>query len=652
VKLQVLGDHPLAHNADGSLKHHIGAVFPDEATLITGPGIHALLKLQYLEHVEGRIGGPLARDERRARLDRSVDLTMREDTVYIRPDGERMDLAFAADELLQQVVPKPMIRFLGILDENVRQAVKQRGECWRINTLPRSAEEMKRMIRAARGALGAGAVYYHSMEAGTRYLTFQEFSRLGQLPAAQLAACLCEVQSYSARLNEQDRPEVSFFEAEGGLGPADFAGLDFSLVTEGKLREMYRALKDKFQAATKPEFRTDDDENVSWRLAMFMALLGAGGRDEVSEEILLGLSPEFHLRVQWLPGARLESGELIYDSVFDDPPPPGPEGESLCDEKVRSFIFNLLREQNYQVEYLNIARLPESLSFREAQKGRATGTAVHSRKQGRRGVYVAELKEAGRPRETVKFLRMQKWDVREHLEDGKDLLRAMTEAQEYTEYVLDRHFGCKQLGMDLLPIRTGTVTEHWGAQLLRLTYFERDYAYGLATDKIPPSRYSRPGYALRLARLLGQAAALNVVVGRVSLDGGVLFDDGDEVAVEDQPGLPERIIVADNSGSFADYVHELEHFAAGYAKVVSSRAKVAPDLRGFSRSYLAALAERLEWLQEQYRQRRRAFDTLFRHRKHDPGSFADRWEKVLARLDQAKPGRFIEACREALKGVV
>ena len=51
----------------------------------------------------------------------------------------------------------------------------------------------------------------------------------------------------------------------------------------------------------------------------------------------------------------------------------------------------------------------------------------------------------------------------------------------------------------------------------------------MATDKLPLDRYSRPGYALKFAALLGRAAAASLIVGR-SFDGTrPAFDDGDEV---------------------------------------------------------------------------------------------------------------------------
>ena len=174
---------------------------------------------------------------------------------------------------------------------------------------------------------------------------------------------------------------------------------------------------------------------------------------------------------------------------------------------------------------------------------------------------------------------MQKWGIREHLDDGKQLLDAIVQSEEYTEYILDRRLGCRQLGMNL-PAHTAAkrISERYTgprrdlpSALIWSPYFERDYIRGMASDKIPPQELADPAFALRLARLLGQAAAPNAIVGRCDLQGRVVFDDGDEVVVENEAGLPIDIIVADQMGTFNDYRTDLEHFAAAYAEPVNCR---------------------------------------------------------------------------------
>jgi hypothetical protein len=79
----------------------------------------------------------------------------------------------------------------------------------------------------------------------------------------------------------------------------------------------------------------------------------------------------------------------------------------------------------------------------------------------------------------------------------------------------------------------------------------------------------------------------------------------------------------------------------------NTRDKVVPDPQGFATTYLDALRDQFPHIQGDYRKRRRAFDTLFKHCKYDPaGSFAYRWECVLRRLDQTNPYALVEAIRQ------
>ena len=59
-------------------------------------------------------------------------MIIEDDSILIRPDPDRMQLAYDADETLQEIVPKHKIKFLYVLNEKIRKAIEQRGECWRI----------------------------------------------------------------------------------------------------------------------------------------------------------------------------------------------------------------------------------------------------------------------------------------------------------------------------------------------------------------------------------------------------------------------------------------------------------------------------------------------------------------------------------------
>ncbi len=76
----------------------------------------------------------------------SVDLIVEDETILIRPDPNDMALSFRADDLLQELVPKHRVRFLLVRNQQVRAAIKERGELWRISPLPKTSDEMKRMI--------------------------------------------------------------------------------------------------------------------------------------------------------------------------------------------------------------------------------------------------------------------------------------------------------------------------------------------------------------------------------------------------------------------------------------------------------------------------------------------------------------------------
>ena len=633
---RIIGEDVLAKDANGKLKSRIATVFPYGNMIVTLPGIHATQRLAYVDLLKQQrteFGlAPVSREEEANEWRNSVDLIMEDDTVLIRPDPDNMEVAFRADDLLQQLVPKHRIRFLLVRNKKVRAAIKQRGECWRISPLPKTPDEMKRMIVGSKIAIHGRELYYYGKAEGTRFLTYEGFAQLGDSDEATLRGHLAEIREFSAGVNRHGRPEVAFFMAGDGFSKADFAPHDFDAMDAASLRSVYESLRRKFHDAVPPEFRRDDVDHLEWRNRMCAALIG---EDEkvFSEESLLGLSSEFFMQIEWLPGGRIEEGELIFDPAFEMAEETNdPELRRLCDEKCRGFIFNFVREFG-DLEYVNIGRVVGSLSYRAAMPGR-------------RDVYIAQVKQHGIPSEIVKIIRMQKWGVREHLNEDKRLLDAIILSEEYTEYILDRRLGCRQLGMNL-PAQTtakriseryvGTRRDMHNASIWS-PYFERDYIRGMATDKIPLRKLANAEFALRFARLLGQSVAPNMIVGRCGPQGRVVFDDGDEVVIENEAGMPIEIVVADQMGTFADYRTNLEHFAAEYAEPVNRRLALLTDPEEFAALYVNAFVTRFAKIQFEYRKRKRAFDTLFKNRHRDEaGSFAYRWERVLDRLRRAAP---------------
>jgi hypothetical protein len=646
--LRIVGEDLFPKDGGAEPTSRIATLFPRAAAMVTLPGIHATQRLAYLDLVnEERATRGLAkltRQDEDAETANSVDLIVEGDAILIRPDPANMPLAFEADELLQEIVAKHRVKFLNVRNARVHDAIKRRGECWRVTPLPKSPPEMKQMIAASRIGIHGEPIYYYNKATGTRFLTCQEFTRFDRLDEDALRRQLTEVREFCGRINPRGKPEVDFFTADESFGKADFAACDFGQLGADELKGTYGRLREKFRGAVRPEFRQDNPENLEWRNAMCAALLGHEEEELVSEETLLGLSSEFFMQIQWLPGGRIEQGELIFDPIFDQARQAAcdREIERFYDEKSRGFIYNFVREYG-DLEYVNIGRVIGSLSRRRPM-------------QGRREVYIAEVKQRNSQQEIASIIRMQKWGVREHLDEGEDLLEAILKCDDYTEYVLDRRLGCRQLGMNL-PVRVtakriaeryyGKQTRYHGAQIWS-PYLERDYIAGIATDKIPNHRFASDVFASGFARLLGRAAAPNMIVGRCDAEEGhVLFDDGDEVVLENEQGLPTRIIVADRTGTFADYRRELQAVAAEYAEPVNDRVEHLADPRMFAGVYLGAFMERFSNIQEEYRQRKRAFDTLFRHRNRDEaGSFAYRWEKVLERLSHTDPRQLAELIRD------
>lgn len=652
MELKLIGPHPFAVDAQGQPATRIGTVFPEHGVLYTqAPGVHAWQRLAFLDLLNAeraRQGQPpltpLAEEEI---CSNSADLIFDPNQILIRPNPERMDLAFAADEVLHSLVSKRQIVFLSVSDPRVQDAIKQRGECWRMSSLPATREDKKKMVFGSKVGIGGLPIYFYNRLTGTRWLTYAEFEKLGQLDAAGLAAHLQEIADHCISRNRLDRPEVGFFAADlRHFGPRVFAGAGYDQLSPAELRARFETIRAHFHSAVHEAFRRDDCENKAW-CERIMATLFLDGNEAQTEYPLTGLSPEFHMHVEWLPGGRIEDGEFMFDPVFEEAAahPEDAELQRLCDPRAKGIIFNLIRDYG-DLDYINVGRVPESLSIDRPQT------------LGRRGVYLAELKTRSEPRPMKRFIRLQKWGAWEHLDEGKDLLRSIEESDDYTDFWLDRRLGCRQLLMNL-PCRVvmrRLVECYQGKQMtyqgreIHSTYFERDYLDGIATDKLPLERYARPGYSVKLAQMLGAAAASSIIVGR-SLEQGThpVFDDGDEVVREGEDGLPAELMLGDHSGAFGEYRLPLDTFAPHYARPVNTRDKVLPNPREFGLHYLAAFRAQFGHIQGDYRKRRRAFDTLFKHCRYDRGgSFAYRWECVLRRLDETDADALTAAIRREI----
>ena len=132
-----------------------------------------------------------------------------------RPNENDLEQMLKVDEMLQEVVPKEKIKFLGVLDERVRQYIKDRGELWRINHVPKTKEERITAIAESEAAVGTRKMYYHSMETGINWLTYNEFCSLGELNHMELAKHLNEIRDHAHAKNPQGNPEVASHRVSG-----------------------------------------------------------------------------------------------------------------------------------------------------------------------------------------------------------------------------------------------------------------------------------------------------------------------------------------------------------------------------------------------------------------------------------------------------
>ena len=130
-----------------------------------------------------------------------------------------------------------------------------------------------------------------------------------------------------------------------------------------------------------------------------------------------------------------------------------------------------------------------------------------------------------------------------------------------------------------------------------------------------------------------------------------------EAQVEQQPhnGIRGHIMLHHQKGPvWLQHANDfpqrpLTDFAKEYAEPVNSRVTLLPQPREFAEAYLAALGDWFLHVQGDYRKRRRAFNTLFKHCPYDPaGSFSYRWECVLRRLDQTDIATVVAAIRKQI----
>ena len=647
--MKIIGESIFAKDAEGRLASRIGTMFFRTPGLVTKKGVHAMQRFMWIEALNADLAAagrpPLSPSEEEEELAQSVDLIFTDDAVLIRPDPERMDLALKADEALREFVSKRQIRFLNTHSVKVRSALCERGENWRMARHPISQDDMSALVERSRTAIDCLPVYFYNRATGTRFITAGGYAEVAALSDGEFRRQIEEVVDGLNRRNRLGQPEVDLFPA---VTPPEvrkaLRALKPSELGDAELRRAVDRISTDWRVSLPAELREEDVCNYDWRNAMCQAITrrpNETGADE--RELVSGIAPEFYRQIEWLPGARIDNGEVIFDELYAEAArTQDPELLALCDPRAKALIFNLTRVFG-AVDFINIGRIARSLSRQPSER--------------RGSVYIIQYRDTGSAKAKTMMLRFQKWGVAERLDEGKDLMQAVLESDEYSDYILDRRLMCRQLGMDL-PKRIGfgrfaekyTGHNQYNGITVRTACFVRPYVRGIATDKIPRARYRNPAFALAFARLLGGAAALDMIVGRrSSTSNELLFDHNYEVLLCGADGLPSSIKVTDHAGSFVDYARELDEMVPAYAEAVACRREFVPDFKAFAEAYAAGFAEKVAFTQAAYRSRRKAFDDLFADRPFDTnGSGAYRWSRALARLDRADPAALKAALMEAI----
>lgn len=638
--MKIIGERIFAKDSNGALCSRIGTIFLKGNTLITEKGVHAMQRLLWIKHLNDErkaAGKPeLTLEEEEAEIAESVDLIFTEEFVLIRPDPDRMDLALRADEELQKIVSKRLIRFLNTNALKVRRALMERGENWRMARQPISQEDMAQQIRSSITAIDELPIYYYNRSCGTRYITASGYSYVELLDNEAFRRQIKEVVQGLNKRNRLGQNEIDLFPL---TTPPEIKKALKTLNADDYDDESLRALCMKidldWRMSMPVDLRDETIDNFEWRNAMCHAITRRPNETAAEEqELISGISPEFYRQIEWLPGLRILNGRVVFDSIYDEAVhSPSPEVKAICDLRVKSFLFNTTRLFG-SLDFINIGRISRSLARKPIEGNR------------RGNVYIMQYREHGAAEIKVMMIRLQKWGVSERLDEGKDLLRAIVESDEYSDYVLDRRLMCRQLGMNL-PKRLGfghfTEQYHgdnkYNSMSLRTAYFVRGYVHGLASDKVPVAKLHNPLWATKFAALMGGAAATDMIVGRRnSLTKEVVFDTDYEIVQIGEDSLPHEIRITDHAGSFVDYEGAFEDVIASYARFALSRRDVVSDYPSFVKAYVDAFKAKLVETKAAYQNRRAAFDELFADRPYDTnGSGAYRWKCALKRLELCDP---------------
>ena len=275
--MRILGEKIFAKDAEGRLLTRIGTMFFRTPGLVTTRSVHAMQRMMWLDEVNSARAAagepPLTPEEEEEELAQSVDLIFTEDHVLIRPNPDRMDLAFRADEELQKMVSKRVIRFLNANSKKVREALRERGENWRMARQPISQDDMADLIAKSRVAVDNLPVYYYNHATGTRFITASGYADVEKLPADAFRRQVAEVVAGLNKRNRLGRPEVDLFPTST---PDEirraFKELKPDALDDAALRAECNRIMVEWRMSIPADLREESSANFEWRNEMCYAL--------------------------------------------------------------------------------------------------------------------------------------------------------------------------------------------------------------------------------------------------------------------------------------------------------------------------------------------------------------------------------------------
>ncbi len=621
--ITIIGPDLFAEDNDGKLLSPIASAFPRFRAIVTLRGIHATHAAVLISYLRNKIAGR-GRSKHNLELDDEVyrdmvPLVLRNSLVLIRSDSEDMEHIFDADKLIQVFVPRERIQFTGSDMDDIRRMLRKRGESWRMCTAPRSVREIEDYVRSCRMQVNTGMTIYYSARTGARFLTYEEFMRIRSLlktDSAEAIARLNEIATLFAHRNSWGIRELSFFLPADKIVDCPVVERMASIIKlleAGRVEEtqvIFDSFADNFAERAGASLALDDEKNADWHTTMFCRLFNIDEHE--MEEWALGLSPEFHLNVKWLPGGTVINGELIFDPVTN--------------QRVKGMLSHYWSKTGGCLS-INLGRVELSLTARDISGEE-------------RDVYLVVITTKG-GRESIRLVRHMKYDVLHRLKLGVSIQQAVRDTFTYRNYIADRLLAAAELGFPILSYNEIKIEEDIpGLGKIPAFFFERQYIPGIVSDKIPLAYYRKPDFIVGLSRLLGIAAAFTLVLGRASpRTGNIFFDDGDELIQFNNSSIPWRLVIIETTGSFTNWTTPLisllpqciERFKTHLAKAASGGVHPAV-LRESACEFADSLAGKISDVMDIASTL--ALRELFNDRAREQGGIRDRWEGILRRLDQ------------------